>query len=103
MSDKILENHQVVSMEHELRVSGQHLSEKKTKTVMDDKTIIMEHTRTIDGKWYKVTETRHGEDDIGERKVETEMTEDEVNQFAEEWSKLWNPELLDQSIERFHV
>merc|ERR1719219_1582667 len=51
------------------------------------------HIRIIDDKWLKVTETKHGEDDIPEREVEPEMTEDQMKEFEEEWSRLWSPTL----------
>ena len=56
-------------------------------------TKIVVHIRTIDDKSYKVTEMVTGEDEALERQVETDMTEDEVKQFEEDWTNLWNRRL----------
>ena len=84
----LIENHHVFTTTHELLVDGHHLIEKKQKTLSHadgiEKTLVLLHVRTIDDKSYKVTET------FDERHVETEMTEDEVNQFEEDWTSLWN-------------
>ena len=49
----LIENHQIVTMmEHELRVDGHHLIEKKEKTQIDgnDKPCVLVHIRSIDGE-----------------------------------------------------
>ena len=82
------------TMTHELRIDGRHLIEKKQKNLIhtdgNDKTLILVHIRSIDDKSYKVTEMVTGEDEAHERQVETDMTEDEVKQFEEDWTNLWN-------------
>ena len=96
MSDKTIENHHVVTMTHELRVDGHHLIEKKQKNLIHGtgKTLVLVHIRSIDDKSYKVTET--GADDVEfavldrSRNVETDMAEDEVKKFEEDWTNLWN-------------
>ena len=79
--------HLVSTTTNEVFVDGHHLFEKKLKTLSVcngiEKTLVLIHVRTIDDKSYKVTET------FDERHVETEMTEDEVNQFEEDWTSLW--------------
>ena len=82
-------------MEHEFRVDGHHLIEKKQKTLMDgnDETLVLVHIRSIDDKSYKVTEINNGEDEALERQVESDMTEDEVKKFEEDWTNLWNPDI----------
>ena len=99
MSDNI-PPHLVSTTKHEVFVDGHRLFEKKLKTLTVcngiEKTHALVHVRTIDDKSYKVTET------FDERHVETEMTEDEVNQFEEDWTSLWNPEITKNEIEKLH-
>ena len=100
----LIENHHVVTMEHELRVDGHHLIEKKQKTLIDgnDEMLALVHIRSIDEKSYKVTEINNGEDDALERQVESDMTEDEVKKFEEDWANLWNPDITQKEIEKLH-
>jgi hypothetical protein len=100
----LIENHHVVTMEHELRVDGHHLIEKKQKTLIDgnDETLVLVHIRSIDEKSYKVTEINNDEDDALERQVESDMTEDEVKKFEEDWINLWNPDITQKEIEKLH-
>ena len=90
----LIENHHVVSMEHEMRVDGHHLMEKKQKSLVD-RTLVLVHIRSIDEKSYKVTEINrcNGEDVEEEHQVESDMTEDEVKQFEEDWTNLWIPDI----------
>ena len=97
----LIENHHVVSMEHEMRVDGHHLMEKKQKSLVD-RTLVLVHIRSIDEKSYKVTEINNGEDEALERQVESDMTEDEVKQFEEDWTNLWNPDITQKEIEKLH-
>ena len=100
MSDQncILENTMscVVDMTHELRIDGHHLIEKKQKNLIQngiDKTLVLVHIRSIDDKSYKVTsfaEINNDQDDFPEPQVETDMAEDEVKKFEEDWTSLWN-------------
>ena len=91
----LIENHHVFTTTHELLVDGHHLIEKKQKTLSHadgiEKTLVLLHVRTIDDKSYKVTETNYN--GVPKSQVETEMTEDEVNQFEEDWTSLWNPKM----------
>ena len=92
-----------VSKEHELWVDGHHLKQKK-ETIQFSRYLVSVHTRSIDQKSYKVTviwpEARSlcccsDDDDLRgplERRVESDMTEDEVKQFEEDWTNLWNPD-----------
>ena len=100
----LIENHHVVTTEHELRVDGHHLIEKKQKSLIDgnDETMVLVHIRSIDEKSYKVTEINNGEDDALERQVESDMTEDEVKKFEEDWTNLWNPDITQKEIEKLH-
>ena len=100
MSDqnRILENrfHHVVMMTQELRIDVYHLIEKKHKMLIQrtgglEKTLILVHIRSIDDKSYKVTERNNNFDDAApETQVETDMAEDEVKKFEEDWTSLWN-------------
>ena len=99
----LMEKQVVETTEQELRVDGHHLIDKKQKSFIDAnalgnfyeagmffETMVVVHTRTIDEKSYKVTQIHTGEDEALERQVETDMTEDEVKQFEEDWTNLWN-------------
>ena len=100
----LIENHHVFTTTHELLVDGHHLIEKKQKTLSHadgiEKTLVLLHVRTIDDKSYKVTETNYS--GVPESQVETEMAEDEVKQFEEDWTSLWNPEITKNEIEKLH-
>ena len=98
----LIENHHVVTMEHELLVDGHHLIEKKQKTLIDGNDETLVHIRSIDEKSYKVTEVNNGEDGALERQVESDLTEDEVKQFEEDWTNMWNPEITQKEIEKLH-
>ena len=88
--------HHVAIMTHELRIDGHHLIEKKHKLLIQrtdglEKTLVLVHIRSIDDKSYKVTESNNFEnDDAPETQVETDMAEDEVKKFEEDWTNLWN-------------
>ena len=105
----LIENHHVFTTTHELLVDGHHLIEKKQKTLSHadgiEKTLVLLHVRTIDDKSYKVTEiSKISAYDCGvpESQVETEMAEDEVKQFEEDWTSLWNPDITKNEIEKLH-
>ena len=50
-----------------------------------------------------VTEIINDEDDDAlERQVETDMTEDELQQFEEGWTNLWNSDITKKEIEKLH-
>ena len=97
----LMEKQIVETTEQDLRVDGHHLIDKKQKSFIDAnalgnfyeagmffETMVVVHIRTIDDKSYKVTEINGYE--VLERQVETDMTEDEVKQFEEDWTNLWN-------------
>ena len=69
-------------------IDNHHLIDKKQETLLNfngiERTEVLVHVRTIDDKSYKVTEIAAA----GESLVETEMTEDEVKQFEEDWTSL---------------
>ena len=95
---QILENHVITTTVHEtMMVNGYHLVDKKEQTLFDPnasdnspKMTIIVHSRSIDDRSYAVQWiTTEGEDEI--RIVETEMTQEEVQRFEEDWCTLWNP------------
>ena len=100
----------LLSFDAELRVDCHHLIEKKQKTLIrsdlmdgnSEKILVSVHIRSIDDKSYIVTEINNGEDDAIERQVETDMTEDEVKKFEEDWTNLWNADITKQEIEKLH-
>ena len=109
----LMEKQIVETTEQELRVDGHHLIDKKQKSFIDAnalgnfyeagmffETMVVVHIRTIDEKSYKVTEINGYE--VLERQVETDMTEDEVKQFEEDWASLWNPDITKNEIEKLH-
>ena len=56
-----------------------------------DKTVFI-HTRSIDDRSYTVQETLTEGKDVPDRDVVTQMTQEEVAKFEEDWSNLWNPQ-----------
>ena len=90
-----MENHGIVTMQHEMMVDGHHLVNKKQKMVTNPtegpKTTLMIHIRTIDDCSYIVKETHTEGTAEPERHVETDMTEDQVKEFEEQWTTLWHP------------
>ena len=94
---QILETHGVTTLVHEMKVDGYHLVERKQKTNVDpsDKTpkmTISIHSRSIDDRCYDVQETLTEGMDEPDRVIETQMTQEEVEKFEEDWSILWNPQ-----------
>jgi len=123
-NDKImLENHNIATVEHEMRVDGHYLAEKKQKTVIGDekdgedmKTIVV-HLRAIDNRYYKVTEViTSGEEsklddhyrkhtgakpficricgNAFSRTIETELKDDELEIFEQDWVRMWRPKIM---------
>ena len=94
---QILETHGVTTLVHEMKVGGYHLVERKQKTNVDpsDNTLkmtIIIHSRSIDDRCYDVQETLTEGMDEPDRVIETQMTQEEVEKFEEDWSNLWNPQ-----------
>ena len=108
---EILETHGITTTVHEIKVNGYHLVEKKQETLVDPKAsdgapkmTILIHSRSIstddpsiDDRCYVVQENiTEGEVIRTEGKKyldqnETEMTQEEVKRFEEDWRKLWKP------------
>ena len=113
------DHHIILTMEHEMKIDGYYLTEKIKQTTsieslneesIGDQTIAREQTRSIDDKFYKVTEIKDGiDDDTTEEKrfettetIETNMTGEEIKQFEEDWTKFWNPEVTKKEIQKFY-
>ena len=102
---QILETHNVTTLVHEMKVDGYHLVERKQKTSFpydpidpnDDtpKMTIIIHSRSIDDCSYDVQETLAEGMDKPERVIETEMTQEQIEKFEEDWSNLWNPRAIE--------
>ena len=116
---KYEDHHVILTMEHEMKIDGHYLTEKIKKTTLIeslnkesicDQTIVREQIRSIDDKFYKVTEIKDGIDDDTTKekrfetieKVETVMTDEEIKQFEEDWTKFWNPEVTKKEIQTFY-
>ena len=90
----------------EIIVNGYKLVERKEKTLVipeafdgTPKKTIITHFRSIQPHWrlfnYRsitVKETFTEGRDEPDRVIETEMTQEEVEKFEEDWSNLWNPQ-----------
>ena len=116
---KYEDHHIILTMEHEMKIDGHYLTEKIKQTTLieslnpesiGDQTIVREQIRSIDDKFYKVTKIKDGQnDDTSEEKrietienVETDMTDEEIKQFEEDWTKLWNPEVTKKEIQKLY-
>ena len=117
-TEKNYEDHHIIlTMEHEMKIDGHYLTEKIKQTTLieslnpesiGDQTIVREQTRSIDNKFFKVTEIKDGiNDDTTKEKrikpiknVETDMTDEEIKQFEEDWTKFWNPEVSKKEIQK---
>lgn len=118
MTEKIVENHKIVTMEHEIRMEGRYLSEKKQKTWIKpicgceqneiacecEQTTITTHLRVIDGNSIKVCEvTKSSDPKNPTRTVETDMeTQEEMDNFEGIWKSLWNPKITEKEIAHLH-
>ena len=123
MSLEINENQKIVTVEHEMHYEGHFLSERKQMIIEDwdddselslnccdgpennENRIILVHFRQIDEKCYKVTEDFlkghecQTTEEYSFRKVDTEMSDEEVKKFEEDWKNFWDPEITQKMIE----
>ena len=110
MENKIIEDHTIESEEHEMRVDGQFLKEKKVTTFIDggckdelDATEIAKLFRSIENDDQTrrleitedfcqgfITEFKAVECEIenGDPRHCRQMTEDEMEQFVKDWDRL---------------
>ena len=98
---QILESHGVPTLVREIiemEVDGFHLVERKQKInykALDGirpKMTITNHSRSIDDRCYDVQKTlAEGMAEL-DQVIKTEMTQEEVEKFEEDWRNLWNPD-----------
>ena len=109
MENKMIKDHTIKSDEHEMRVDGQFLKEKKVTTFIDgckdelDATEIAKYFRSIENdgqtRHLEITENFCEGFITGFKAVECEiengdprhcrqMTEDEIEQFVKDWDRL---------------
>ena len=109
MENKIIKDHTIESEEHEMRVDGQFLKEKKVTTFIDgcydefDATEIAKYFRIIENDDQTrrleitedfcqgfITEFKAVECEIqnGDPRHCRQMTEDEIEQFVNDWDRL---------------
>ena len=97
-------------MTHELQIDGHHLIEKTQYTLthidgIDGKTLIVVTSRSINDKSLKITLIlvfsimfSPGGPWEPQPQVETDMTEDEVKKFEEDWTNLWDPRITQNDF-----
>jgi hypothetical protein len=92
----------ITTMVHEMKMNGCHMVDKKQRTSMYDvhyghprtKITVLIHSRFVDDRSYTVHETlTEGNDDEPDQVVITQMTQEEVERFEEDWINLWNPKI----------
>ena len=87
----------ITTMIHELKMDGHHLVERKRRSSMDivgtPKITILIQSLFIDDRSYIVSDT-HTEGNVEPiRVVTTQLTQEEVEKFKEDWINLWKPEI----------
>ena len=101
--NQIVENqlHRSVLLDHEMVVDGVVLRERKELNNITDeegnqeKSVLI-HTRYIGDKKYEVQQVA-SEGDIVEETVETDLPDEEIGKFKEEWEEKWKPSLGQSS------
>ena len=111
MVENITDDCKMITTEHEMRVDGHRLIEKKQtihfKPDDDEKdengltTGVFVHERIIDKRCYKVTVTEKQGLDDAEKTIDTDMNKEETEIFEQDWKKLWIPHI--ESAYRFRV
>ena len=96
-----LANRKSVLLDHEMTVDGVKLRERKELQNMTDEETseeksILIHTRFIDGKKYEVQQVSV-KNEIIEEIIDTDLNDDEIKQFKEEWEEKWKPSIGQQS------
>ena len=96
------------TMVHGMKVNGYHLLERRQNSLVDPRVLkdspkltIFVHFRSIDARTYSVIETLNEDGEILNQVIETHMNQQEVENFEEDWSNLWNPE--DQKLVISHL
>ena len=96
------------TMVHGMKVNGCHLLERKQNSLVDPRVLedspkltIFVHFRSIDARTYSVIETLNEDKEVLNQVIETNVNQQEVEKFEEDWSNLWNPE--DQKLVISHL
>ena len=95
-----IENHRYVVSDHELILDGKIFNEKKeySKITNDskksDEISKLIHTRSIDERYYLVTQNMVNGKIEGDEIIVTNMeTEEDKNSFMDDWNANWHPTL----------
>ena len=99
-----IENHAIISMEHEIINESHTLIERKRRTIVENdqsekksrKTVII-HERIIDDRIYTMQKTLVPGQKTPIISVLTSLNEEEVDQFLTDWNELWKPK-IERSI-----
>ena len=99
-----IENHAIVSMEHEIINESHTLIERKRRTIVENdqsekksrKTVII-HERIIDDRIYTMQKTLVPGQKTPIISVLTSLNEEEIDQFLTDWNELWKPK-IERSI-----
>ena len=96
------------TMVHGMKVNDYHLLERKQNSLVDPRALedspkmtMFVHFRSIDARTYSVIETLNEDEEVLNQVIETHMNQQEVENFEEDWSNLWNPE--DQKLVISHL
>ena len=89
----LMQKNGITTLVHDMKVNGFHLVETKQKINVNPNMTITVHSRSIDDRSYDVQETLTEGMDEPDRVIETEMTQEEVETFEEDWRNLWNPQV----------
>ena len=97
-----LESHQIKTKKHEMKIDKHLLFDQVQKINVipkkfpdGNKFTILNHTRGIDGKTFKVAKIYMPDErsDLISRKIDTNMTQEELKQFQTDWTRLWRPKI----------
>ena len=96
------ESSQIKTKKHEMKIDGHLLFDQIQKIKIIPKNFsdgykftILHHIRGIDGKTFKVTKIYKPDErsDLIRRKIDTNMTQEELKQFQTDWTRLWRPQI----------
>ena len=102
------EVHRSIMMDHEMVVDGVVLRERKELVNAKDEkglaTSTLVHSRAIGDRRYVVKQSAL-DDNVENEIIETDMTNDQVEEFKKEWELKWNPsigkEIFGQCFKKF--
>ena len=89
--------HRSVLLDHEMVVDGVNIRERKELNNIEaneetEANSILIHTRYIGDKKYEIQHVTDKDGNV-EESVTTDLNEDEIEQFKEEWEEKWNPSI----------